>query len=184
MKITKNLIHIAAEMELEAAMTQESLIAKFSEFQLKGFPAELDIAGRTEDHVQITRLDDLLGFAAVSEVSALTYDVTYFSHADEAEVTRQIVELAHDLDIDAGVIRELCAPQIAGYLDCDARRDDTVPVHSIVEAYVGGTAFAWYGMNDYPRLRHIILAELVAGGKASEQEFIARASRLQVESNE
>ena len=31
------------------------------------------------------------------------------------------------------------------------------PVHSIVECYVGGTAFAWYGMNEYPRLKRIIL---------------------------
>lgn len=184
MKITKNLVHIANEIELEAALTEEELAAKFLEFQLKGFPAELDIAERTEEHVQIAKLDDLLGFAAVSDVPALTYDVTYFPHADEAEVSRQVAELARDLDIDERVIRELCASQIAEYLELDAKRDASRPVHSIVEAYVGGTALAWYGMNEYPRLRRIILAELVAGGKAAERAFVIKASKLQVESDD
>ena len=182
MNITKNLAHVDGDVELEAAMTEEELRAKFSEFQLRGFPAQLDIAERTEDHVRITKLDDLLGFAAVSEASALTYDVTYFPHADEAEVSRQVAALAHDLEIDEEVVRELCAPQIAEYLELDAGRDASKPVHSIVEAYVDGTAFAWYGTNDYPRLRRIVLAELMTGGKAAEREFVAKAGKLQVES--
>ncbi|MDO4443840.1 MAG: hypothetical protein Q4B69_08225 [Slackia sp.] len=181
MKITKNLVHVAAEVQLEAAVTEEVLAAKFAEHDLAGFAAELDIAERTEEHVQMVKLDDLLGFAATSGAAAVTYDVTYFPHADEAEVGRQVKQLARDLEIDEEVIRELCATQIEEYLAEDAKRDVAAPVHSIVEAYVGGTAFAWYGMNDYPRLRHIILAELIAGGKAAARAFVVKASKLQVE---
>lgn len=181
MKITKNLVHIASDIELEAALTEEALTAKFAEAGLKGFSAELDIAERTEEHVQMAALDDLLGFAAASGAAAVTYDVTYFPPADEAEVDRQVAQLARDLEIDEAVIRELCEAQIAEYLELDAKRDAAAPVHSIVEAYVGGTAFAWYGMNEYPRLRHIILRELAQGGAKAKRAFVLRASKAQVD---
>ena len=99
MKITKNLVHIATDVELEAAVAEDALKAEFDKAGLKGFPAELDIAERTEEHVQMVKLEDLLGFAAASGVAAVTYDVTYFPQADEAEVDRQVAQLARDLEI-------------------------------------------------------------------------------------
>ncbi|WP_303250305.1 hypothetical protein [uncultured Slackia sp.] len=181
MKITKNLVHIATDVELEAAVAEDALKAEFDKAGLKGFPAELDIAERTEEHVQMVKLDDLLGFAAASGVAAVTYDVTYFPQADDAEVDRQVAQLARDLEISPEVIREVCEKQIAEYLELDAKRDASVPVHSIVEAYVGGTAFAWYGMNDYPRLRRVILRELAQGGAKAKRAFVLRASKAQVD---
>ncbi|MBS6941391.1 MAG: hypothetical protein KH142_07960 [Slackia piriformis] len=181
MKITKNLVHIANDVALEAAQTEDALKGAFEAAGLKGFPAELDIAERTEEHVQMVALDDLLGFAKASGAAAVTYDVTYFPHADEAEVARQVAQLARELEIDEAVIRELCEAQIAEYLELDAKRDAAAPVHSIVEAYVGGTAFAWYGMNEYPRLRRIILTELAKGGAKAKRAFVLRASKAQVD---
>ena len=181
MKITKNLVHIATDVELEAAVAEDALKAEFDKAGLKGFPAELDIAERTEEHVQMVKLEDLLGFAAASGVAAVTYDVTYFPQADEAEVDRQVAQLARDLEISPEVIREVCEKQIAEYLELDAKRDASVPVHSIVEAYVGGTAFAWYGMNDYPRLKRVILRKLAEGGQQAKSNFIMRASKAQVD---
>ena len=101
--------------------------------------------------------------------------------ADEAEVDRQVAQLARDLEISPEVIREICEKQIAEYLELDAKRDASVPVHSIVEAYVGGTAFAWYGMNEYPRLRRVILRELAQGGAKAKRAFVLRASKAQVD---
>ena len=66
MKITKNLTHVASPVEFEPAQTVEALKAAFAAKQMKGFPAELDIAERTEDHVQMVALDDLLEFAKES----------------------------------------------------------------------------------------------------------------------
>ena len=86
MKITTNLTHIATAVEFEPAVTEDALKAKFEEFGIQGFEAELDIAERTEDHVQMVSLDTLLGFAKASGVAAVTYDVTFFPHADDAEV--------------------------------------------------------------------------------------------------
>mgnify|MGYP000866924714 CR=1 FL=1 len=157
MKITTNLTHIATEVEFEPALTEEQLKEAFGAVGLKGFPAELDIAERTEEHVQMMALDSFLGFAQTSGVAAVTYDVTYFPHADDAEVTYQLKQLARELEISADVIRDVCADEIREYLELDAKRDANAPVHSIVECYVGGTAFAWYGMNEYPRLKRIIL---------------------------
>lgn len=181
MKITKNLVHIAGDVELEKAVPEEALKAEFEKFGLKGFPAELDIAERTEDHVQMVALADLLGFAAASGVAAVTYDVTYFPHADDQEVDRQVKLLARDLEIAPEVIREVCQDQIEEYLALDAKRDAGAPVHSIVEAYVGGTAFAWYGMGAYPRLRRVILRELAQGGAKAKRAFVLRASKAQVD---
>ncbi|MDY3982366.1 MAG: hypothetical protein SOZ99_11860, partial [Paraeggerthella sp.] len=76
MKITSNLTHIATEMEFEAPLNEEELRAAFEGNGFQGFAAELDIAERTEDHVQMMSLDDLLGFAKASGLSAVTYDVT------------------------------------------------------------------------------------------------------------
>ncbi len=181
MKITKNLTHIATTMKFKPAMTEDELLASFGEQGMRGFPAELDIAERTEDHVQMMSLDSMLQFAKASGITAVTYDVTYFPHADQDEVDYQVNQLAHDLDIDPGVIREVCEGEIQEYLKLDSQRDASLPVHSIVEAYVGGTAIAWYGMNDYPRLKRVILRKLARGGQKAKRAFITQVSKAQVE---
>ena len=181
MKVTTNLTHIKTAVEFEAALSEDELKAVVAREGLAGFPAELDIAERTEDHVQMMALDGLLGFAKANGVGAVAYDVTYFPHADDAEVEYQLDQLAHDLEISAEVIRDLCAAEIQEYLALDAKRDASLPVHSIVEAYVGGTAFAWYGMNDYPRLKRVILRKLAQGGTQAKRNFILRASKAQVD---
>ena len=112
MKITTNLTHIATAVELEAAVAEDVLKAKFEEYGLQGFEAELDIAERTEDHVQMVSLDTLLGFAKASGVQAVTFDVTFFPHADETEVEYQLRQLARDLEIAPEVIRDVCAEEI------------------------------------------------------------------------
>ncbi len=61
------------------------------------------------------------------------------------------------------VIRDVCADEIAEYIKLDAERDARFLVHSIV-SYTGGTAFAWYGMNPYPRLKRVVLGKPAAGG--------------------
>ena len=75
----------------------------------------------------------------------------------------------------------MCAAEIKEYLALDAKRDASLPVHSIVEAYTGGTAFAWYGMNEYPRLKRVILRKLAQGGQRAKHNFIMRASKAQVD---
>lgn len=181
MKITKNLTHIATAMEFEAAMPEDQLLGVLEEQGVQGFAAELDIQERTEDHVQMMSLATLLGFAKASGVNAVTYDITYFPHADQAEVDYQVRQISRDLEIDAEVIREVCADDIEEYLSLDAKRDASLPVHTIVEAYVGGTAFAWYGFNEYPRLKRIILRRLAQGGTKAKRAFITRASKAQVD---
>lgn len=181
MKVTSNLTNIVTKVEFEPAVDEAALKEKFAAQGLQGFPAELDIAERTEDHVQMLSLDALLGFAKANGVAAVTYDVTYFPHADDKEVDYQLKQLAHDLDISAEVIRDVCIEEIAEYLALDAQRDADAPVHSIVEAYVGGTAFAWYGINDYPRLKRVILRKLAQGGQKAKRNFILRASKAQVD---
>ena len=181
MKVTTNLTHIATAVEFEAALSEDELKAVFAERGIAGFPAELDIAERTEDHVQMMSIEALLGFAKANGVGAVAYDVTYFPHADDAEVDYQLRQLSRDLEIDAQVIREVCAAEIEEYLALDAKRDASLPVHSIVEAYVGGTALAWYGMNDYPRLKRVILRKLAQGGAQAKRNFILRASKAQVD---
>ena len=111
----------------------------------------------------------------------ITYDVTFFPHADDAEVEYQLKQLAHDLEIAPEVIRDVCSDEIAEYLKLDAQRDASAPVHSIVEVYVGGTAFAWYGINDYPRLKRVILRKLAQGGQKAKRAFVLRASKAQVD---
>lgn len=181
MKITSNLTHIATEVELEAAKNEDELQAAFAAQGVQGFAAELDIVERTEDHVQMMSLESMLQFAKASGVGAVTYDVTYFPHADEAEVDYQLRQLSRDLEISPEVIRDVCAVEIQEYLALDAKRDASLPVHSIVEAYVGGTAVAWYGMNDYPRLKRVILHKLAQGGQKAKHNFIMRASKAQVD---
>lgn len=181
MKITDNLTHIHTTMEFEPAKTEEELQAMFALQGMQGFPAKLDIAERTEDHVQMIALESMLRFAQASGINALTYDVTYFPHADRDEVAYQVNQLAHDLEISAEVIREVCASEIKEYLALDAKRDVSLPVHSMVEAYLGGTAFAWYGMNAYPRLKRVILRKLVQGGRKATHNFIMQASKAQVD---
>lgn len=181
MKVTKTLIHIATTPSFEPALTEEALQEEFTKQDMQGFAAELDIEERTEDHVQMMALDSMLAFAKASGITAVTYDVTYFPHADQAEVDRQLRQLARDLEISTEVIRSICADEIAEYLALDAKRDVSMPVHSIVEAYVGGTAVAWYGMNDYPRLKRVILNKLAQGGAQAKRNFILRASKAQVD---
>ena len=181
MKMTKNLTHIASSVEFEPAMTEEQLEAVFAQNGVTGFPAELDIAERTEEHVQMVSLEKFIAFAKASGLSAVTYDVTYFPHADDAEVEYQLKQLARDLEISVEVIRDVCADEIAEYIKLDAERDASLPVHSIVECYTGGTAFAWYGMNPYPRLQRVVLGKLAAGGKKAEKAFVLRASKAQVD---
>ena len=162
-------------------LTEEQLEAVFAQNDVAGFPAELDIAERTEEHVQMVSLEKFIAFAKASGLSAVTYDVTYFPHADEAEVEYQLKQLARDLEISVEVIRDVCADEIAEYIKLDAERDASLPVHSIVECYTGGTAFAWYGMNPYPRLKRVVLSKLAAGGKKAEKAFVLRASKAQVD---
>lgn len=181
MKITSNLTHIATPVEFEAAKNEEELRVTFEQHGLQGFEAELDIAERTEDHVQMMSLESLLQFAKASGLNAVTYDVTYFPHADDEEVAYQLKQLSRDLEISPEVIRDVCAAEIEEYLALDAKRDVNLPVHSIVEAYTGGTAFAWYGMNDYPRLKRVILRKLAQGGAQAKRNFILRASKAQVD---
>ena len=90
MKVTNRLTHIATKVNFEAAMTEDQLKAAFEAKDIAGFPAMLDIKERTEEHVQFISLDDLLAFAKASGVAAVTYDVTYFPHADQGEVERQL----------------------------------------------------------------------------------------------
>lgn len=180
-KITENLTHIATELKYEPAMTESELQAAFAQHGLQGFSAELDIMERTEDHVQMMKHDEMLQFAKASGVNAVTYDVTYFPHADAAEVDYQLSQLANDLGISVEIMRDLCAAEIQEYLELDAKRDPSVPVHSIVEAYVSGTAIAWYGMNDYPRLKRVILHKLAQGGQQAKHAFIQQASKAQVD---
>ena len=181
MKVTNRLTHIATKVSFEAAMTEDQLKAVFESKELAGFPAMLDIKERTEEHVQMLSLDNLLSFAKASGVAAVTFDVTYFPHADDAEVARQLRGLASDLDISADVIKDVCAAEIQEYLALDAKRDVAAPVHSIVECYVNGIAFAWYGLNDYPRLKQVVLQKLARGGQKAKHDFIMRASRAQVD---
>ena len=86
MKVTKTLIHIATTPSFEPALTEEALQEEFTKQDMQGFAAELDIEERTEDHVQMMALDSMLAFAKASGITAVTYDVTYFPHADQAEV--------------------------------------------------------------------------------------------------
>ena len=181
MKVTNRLTHIATKVNFEAAMTEDQLKAVFESKELAGFPAMLDIKERTEEHVQMLSLDDLLSFAKASGVAAVTFDVTYFPHADDAEVARQLRGLASDLDISVDVIKDVCAAEIQEYLALDAKRDVAAPVHSIVECYVNGTAFAWYGLSDYPRLKQVVHQKLARGGQKVKHDFIMRASRAQVD---
>ena len=60
MRITSNLTHVATEIEFEAPLNEEELLAVFEKSGVQGFPAELDIAERTEDHVQMLSLEKLL----------------------------------------------------------------------------------------------------------------------------
>lgn len=181
MKMTKSLTHILTDMVFEPAMDEDALLSALAAKGLEGFPAELDIAERTEDHVQMMQLDTLARFARSAGAVCVTYDITYFPHADEAEVDYQLGQLSRDLEIDASVIRRLCEAEIEEYLALDAKRDTDIPVHNIVEAYMGGTSFAWYGMNDYPRLKRVILRKLAQGGEKAKREFVRLASEAQAE---
>ena len=70
MKVTNRLTHIATKVDFEAAMTEDQLKAVFEAKGVAGFPAMLDIKERTEEHVQILALDDLLEFAKASGMTS------------------------------------------------------------------------------------------------------------------
>lgn len=176
MKANNCMTYVFAPVQFEKAMTAEELKAAFEAAGVAGFPAELDTAERTGSYVQMIALDDLLGFAKASG-AAVTFDVTYFPVADEAEVDYQVAQLADELGLSVGVIEEVCAEEIAEYLALDAQRDVNVPVHAIVETYVGGTAFAWYGINEYPRLKKIVLDKLA--DKADIKKFANAVAALE-----
>lgn len=181
MKVTKNLTHVVTPITLEAAITEDELKAKIAAAGLAGYAAELDTADRGEGQVQMLALDELLGYAKDAGAGAVLYDVTYFPVADEAEVEYQLGQLAEDLGVDVDSIRALCSDAIEVYLELDAQRDVNVPVHNFVEANIGGKTVAWYGVNEYPRLKKIVLAKLVEGGQAAQQAFIKRAVDLQMD---
>ena len=95
MKVTNRLTHIATKVNFEAAMTEDQLKAAFESKGLAGFPAMLDIKERTEEHVQMLSLGDLLSFAKASGVAAVTFDVRY-GLSDYPRLKRVVLEkLAH-----------------------------------------------------------------------------------------
>lgn len=181
MKVTKELTHISTAMNFEPAVAEEDLKAVFARYEMPAYHAELDVAERTEDHVRMESLEGMLAFAKAAGVGAVLFDVTYFPPADDKEVTHQVNQLAHELGIDPKVIRNLCENEIAEYLALDAQRDVSKPVHNIVEAHADGVAVAWYGINEYPRLKKIVLAKLAAGGDDALRQFARRAAVMQVE---
>ena len=75
----------------------------------------------------------------------------------------------------------MCAAEIQGAPGLDAKRELACPSTASWEAYTGGTAFAWYGMSDYPRLKRFILRKLAQGGQKAKHSFIMRASKAQVD---
>ena len=181
MKITSNLTHVATEIEFEAPLNEEEMLAVFQKSGVQGFPAELDIAERTEDHVQMMSLDGLLGFGQGVR-AMVTYDVT----TSRTPTTREVALPARGswrATWRSAPRSMTCA--LPGdpreYFRTDAR-DAGLPVHTpSVEAYTGGTAFAWYGMSDYPRLKRFILRKLAQGGAQAKRNFILRASKAQVD---
>ena len=148
MKITKNLTHVVSSVDFQAALNEKELANVLGEKGMQGFPAELDIAERTEEHVQIVALEDLLGFAKASGVNAVTVRRHVFPSCGRCRGRLPGFAACTRLGIDSEVIRSLCAEEIDEYLALDKERDAELPVHSIVEAYIGGTAFAWYGINE------------------------------------
>ena len=182
MKITSNMTHIATEVEFEAPLNEDQLSEVFQKSGVQGFAAELDIAERTEDHVQMMSLDGLLGFAKASGLSAVTYDVTYFPHADDAEVAYQLRQLARDLEISAEVIRDVCAAEIQEYLGPrrEARRRPAGPQHR------GGL----HGRHRVRLVRHERLPRASSASSCASwrraapkpsANFILRASKAQVD---
>lgn len=103
--------------------------------------------------------------------------MTYFPHADEAEVEYQLKQLARDLEISVEVIRDVCADEIAEYLKLDAERDASLPVHSIVECYTRGHRLrvVWHESVSASEARGALQAG--AGGKKAEKAFVLRASQ-------
>ena len=181
MKITKELTLTNSPVEFEGALPEERLKEIFAQHGLPGFKAELDIAERTEDHVQMVSLNEMLEFCKAAGMGAVVYDVTYFPHADEAEVDRQVKQLAKDLQLSPKVIHKLCAQEIREYIALDAQRNTSIPVHSIVEGHTNGTAIAWYGVNEYPRLKKIVLNKLKKGDGKNIAAFARRAAEMQME---
>ena len=183
MKVTKELTRVITPMNFEQAIAEDELKAVFARHEMPGYSAELDIPERTEDHVRMESLVGLLAYAKQAGVGAVLFDVTYFPPADDGEVARQVKQLADELGIAPKVIQNLCEAEIAEYLALDAQRDTSKPVHTIVEAHVNGTAIAWYGINEYPRLKKIVLAKLASGGDQAKRAFARRAAEMQVELN-
>ncbi|MEG0777149.1 MAG: hypothetical protein RR381_06775, partial [Raoultibacter sp.] len=128
---------------------------------------------------EFAELDELLDFAAAAGGCVVTYDITYFPVADEAEITKQLGEVGEVLDIEPEVVRESCREEIKEYLALDAKRDVDVPVHNLVEAYAGGTRFVWFGMNEYPKLKNYIFAKLDRNDAKTKKALLTRIRRAQ-----
>ena len=71
--------------------------------------------------------------------------------------------------ISVEVIRDVCADEIAEVHQARCRARASLPVQASWSATPAGTAFAWYGMNPYPRLKRVVLGKLAAGGKKAEK---------------
>ena len=127
MKITKSLTHIATDLQLEPALREDELHAAFARAGLKGFPPNSTSPSARKTMYRWRLWKRCWGSRGNREPQPVTYDVTYFPHADDAEVDRQAALLARDLEIDAGIIRELCASEIDEYLSLDAKRDPNTP---------------------------------------------------------
>ncbi|MEG0217323.1 MAG: hypothetical protein RR655_03250 [Raoultibacter sp.] len=161
------------------AFRKADLLKKFEEKGVRGFRAELDEAGWQEDTVAFSDLDELLDFAVAAGGGVVTYDVTFFPVADEAEITKQLGEVSEVLDIQPEVVRETCREEIKEYLALDAKRNVDMPVHNLVEAYAGGTRFVWFGMNEYPKLKNYIFAKLDRNDAKTKKALLTRIRRAQ-----
>ena len=160
---TSTFFHLPPEKQRKLL---RSAVREFSQQPYGEVPLSRIIAG-----AEIPRGSFYQYFADKTDL--FVYVLSHYGH--------QLKQLARDLEISVEVIRDVCADEIAEYIKLDAERDASLPVHSIVECYTGGTAFAWYGMNPYPRLKRVVLGKLAAGGKKAEKAFVLRASKAQVD---
>lgn len=161
------------------AFCKEDLLKKFEAKGVRGFKAELDQAGWQEDTVEFNDLNELLDFAVAAGAGVVTYDITFFPVADEAEIDKQVGEVAEVLDIRPEAVRESCQDAIKEYLALDAKRAVDVPVHNLVEAYVAGTRFIWFGMNEYPKLKNYLFAKLDRNDAKTNKALLTRIRRAQ-----
>ena len=185
MKVTKNLTHIVTKVDFEAAKTEEELAAVFAEAGVQGFPAELDIAERTEGACAdaFPSKTCLASRRRTASLPSPTTSPTSRMRIRKRSTTR-LTSWRRTLTFPPTLSRASARRASPSTLESDAQRNVDLPVHSIVEAYVGGTAFAWYGINEYPRLKRILVRKLAEGGQQAKRSFILRASKAQVDTLE